>query len=331
MKKTARGSATAAIIVLVFACVAALLVMNRQRISDQILFWQYKPTAAVQQLAKNSGLNDRGTFYLYVAQPLVESKASFGTVCQNQDPTTAVLGCYVNDRIYVYDVTDERLKGVKAVTAAHEMLHAVYARLSDSEKKRVNSMVETAYASVKDQDDLRARMAVYAKTEPGERDNELHSVLGTEVGSLPTELENYYKQYFQDRQESVRAHAAYQSVFTTIQDKAKQLEAELTHLQSDIESSKQQYEQHLAATNAQISSFNARAREGGGFASEGEFTRTRLQLVAAVDELSQERATINAMIETFNAKNSQLAQLDTQVQELNQSIDSSLPTVPTLQ
>ena len=36
---------------------------------------------------------------------------------------------------YIYNVNDERLNGLKEVTAAHEMLHAAYERLPESDKK----------------------------------------------------------------------------------------------------------------------------------------------------------------------------------------------------
>ena len=37
---------------------------------------------------------------------------------------TAVLGCYANREISIFNVTDQRLDGIREVTAAHEMLHA---------------------------------------------------------------------------------------------------------------------------------------------------------------------------------------------------------------
>ncbi len=47
----------------------------------------------------------------------------------------AILGCYnpSSRDIYIYNVTNSELDGVKEVTAAHEMLHAAWERLSESE------------------------------------------------------------------------------------------------------------------------------------------------------------------------------------------------------
>lgn len=312
------------------AAVTLAAVLNRQAIIDQITFWQFHPSSAVQQLDSEAGLNAHGTFLLYSAQASIKEKSQFGTLCRNSDPSTSVLGCYVNNRIYVYDVTDTRLEGIKAVTAAHEMLHAAYARLSNSEKNNVDSMIDAAYVKLQNQDGLKARMAIYAKTEPGQRDNELHSVMGTEIGDLPSDLEQYYQQYFTDRSKVVAAHAAYQSVFDSIQNKASQLAAELTTLKTEITAAKVQYNADASAAQMAISAFNTRANNSNGFSSEESFDSARAALSRQVNAVDNERSKLNDQIDEFNIKNQQLSALDTQAKNLNNSIDSSLPASPQL-
>ena len=324
-----RGSKTGLGILLACALLALILVINKQRITDQILFWQFTPTQEIQQLASQSSLSENGKFYLYVTHPQIKSKDEFGTVCENRDPSTSILGCYVNDRVYIYNVSNPELHGIQAVTAAHEMLHAVYVRLGATEKANINRELDAAYEGLKDRNDLKERMAVYAKTEPGERDNELHSVLGTEVQNLPESLEKYYRQYFNDRSKLIAVHAAYQHVFTSLQNKAKTLEQELTNLQVTIENDKKTYEQNLATTNNAIADFNSSASTGG-FRSQAAFAQARAELVRQVEELDALRSSINSSIEMFNAKNTELASLDTQAKRLNQSIDSRLPEAPRL-
>jgi hypothetical protein len=46
------------------------------------------------------------------------------------------------------------------------------------------------------------------ETSPEDRRDEAHSLLGTEYEDLPTELEQYYSQYFSDRSKVVAAEAA---------------------------------------------------------------------------------------------------------------------------
>ena len=54
-----------------------------------------------------------------------------------------MLGCYHSnqDGIFLYNVQDARLAGVQQVTAAHEMLHAAYDRLSTKDKNYVDGLL----------------------------------------------------------------------------------------------------------------------------------------------------------------------------------------------
>lgn len=325
--QNSRGFAASFIILVVAVCLASLAIIYRQTIVDHVVALEFHPAAGVMELASKAGMNANGKFIYRASQPEIDSRTDFNAVCANKDSQTAVLGCYVNNRIYIYDVTDSRLAGIKTVTAAHEMLHAAYARLSPSERTKVNSMVEAAYQKLQDQDDLKARMAIYAKTEPGERDNELHSVLGTEVGNLPNDLENYYKQYFSDRGKVVAAHAAYQSIFTNLQDKADAIQAQMKQLQSQIETSSASYTSAVTKLNSDIQSFNKQA-EAGDFVSQSDFASARDSLQARAGSLETQRESINTMIATYNALNKQLAAVAQQDQQLNQNMNSSLPAAP---
>ncbi|HEU0266358.1 MAG TPA: hypothetical protein VFQ70_01915 [Candidatus Saccharimonadaceae bacterium] len=326
-QRSSRGSAAGFIILIIAVCLASFAIIYRQTIVDHVVALEFQPGPGVMQLATNAGMNNNGKFIYRASQPEIDTRSNFNAVCANKDAQTAVLGCYVNDRIYIYDVTDPQLAGIKTVTAAHEMLHAAYARLSPSERTHVDSMVEAAYQKLQGQDDLKARMAIYAKTEPGERDNELHSVLGTEIGNLPSDLENYYKQYFSDRAKVVAAHAAYQSVFTNLQSEASTIQTQMKQLQVEIESSSANYTAAVNQLNSDIQSFNKRA-EAGDFASQADFTSARNALETRADSLATERDAVNALIDKYNSLNSKLAAIAEQDQQLNQNINSSLPAAP---
>lgn len=114
--------------------VAGWVVLNRQYVVDQLVVWQYQPSSEVAQLAERAQMNDKGTFYFYASEPQLDGTAKFNEVCKRQEENSAILGCFTNGKIFVYNISDKRLNGVEEVTAAHEMLHAVYVRLSSSEK-----------------------------------------------------------------------------------------------------------------------------------------------------------------------------------------------------
>lgn len=274
-------------------------------------------------------MSDQGTFYFYASQPSLESSQDFNNKCGRKEQNTAILGCYDGQRIYIYDVTDRQLDGIREVTAAHEMLHAAYLRMSDGERARVDSLLEAEYATLKDNKDFAERMAFYARTEPGERDNELHSVIGTEVATLSPELEAHYKHYFDDRSKVVDLHTKYASVFADLQNRGDALSARLTSLGNSIEQQSTRYNADVAQLNSDIESFNRRASDGG-FSSQAQFQAERSALVDRAAQLDGRRTAINNDVVAYNNVRQQLQAIASQSEALNRSIDSSLAPAPSI-
>lgn len=309
---------------------AGWLFINRQQVVDQIEVWQYQPSSDIVSLAKRTDMSQTGTFYFYATQPALESASVFNTKCRSQETSTAILGCYNGRNIFIYNVTDTKLDGIREVTAAHEMLHAAYQRMSDSEKQTVNSLLEAEYTKLKNDKDFAERMAFYDRTEPGERDNELHSVIGTEVATISPELEAHYKQYFNDRSIVVGLHTKYASVFTDLQAQGDQLAKQLTDLGNTIEQESLDYNQDVATLNNDIESFNSKARDSGGFSSQDDFDSERAALVARANQLDARRDAINNDISQYETLHQELASIASQSDALNRSINSSLAPAPSL-
>jgi hypothetical protein len=321
---------TAALVIVVLSLLAALLlVANRQYVVDQVSVWQYKPSADIVSLADRSGMSDTGKFYFYASHPKVEDAQAFNSDCGRKEASTAVLGCYNGQSIFVYNVSNGQLDGIKEVTAAHEMLHAAYARMGDAEKTKINKLLEVEYAKLKSNKDIAERFAFYDRTEPGERDNELHSVIGTEIAAISPELEAHYRTYFSNRARVLALHDKYASVFAELQAKGDALTRQLVDLKNAITSQTEAYNASVSALNNDIDSFNQRANSGG-FSSREEFDSERADLVARADQLDATRSTINAEIVQYNSLRKQLKSVASQSNELNQSIDSSLAPAPSL-
>lgn len=306
---------------------AAGLYFNQQYVVDQLSVWQYHPTSEVASFVGRAGMNDRGKFYFYASRPSVDDAQTFNQECDRKEDGIAILGCYSDRRIYIYDVTNDQLKGIKAVTAAHEMLHAAYDRMSTSERSQVDKLLEAEYSKLKDNKDFSERMAFYSRTEPGERDNELHSVIGTEVGQLSPALEAHYKQYFTDRSKVVALHAQYASVFTKLQTESETIVTQMNQLAATIKSQSASYNADVDQLNTDIKSFNDRAKSGG-FSSQAEFQNERAALLARVQTLDTMRQSINADIDRYNDLRGRLAEIASQSEALNRSIDSSLAPAP---
>lgn len=189
------------------------------------LLWYQAPPPIVK-LAKTTTMTDTGRRLFYVNQPQIETQKSAGNLCQ-KSKHTVVLGCYVSGQgIFIQSVADPRLEGVMEVTAAHEMLHAAYHRLSLVEQNRLNKQLRAVYARLSN-GRIKDSIETYQEQDPASVDTELHSILATEVRQLTPELESHYRQYFTDRQQIVVLSEKYEDVFITLRSRAKQLGQQL--------------------------------------------------------------------------------------------------------
>jgi len=316
------------IISLILIVLSLLIVANRQRIIDQITVWQFHATSAITALVDRAGMNSNGKFLYLASQPILDSTQNFNNECDRIENTTSILGCYSNSRIFVYDVTDQKLDGIREVTATHETLHAVYARLDSTEKAKIDVLLEAEYKKLENNKDYSDRMAFYARTEPGERDNELHSVIGTEIANINPDLEKYYDNYFSDRQKVVALNTKYSSVFINLKNHANVLLAQLNALSKSISSGTEKYNSDVKTLNSDIIAFNKRADSGSGFNSQSQFNSERAVLSARVDELDVNRSKIDSDIATYDQILAEYNSLASESKKLYNSIDSTLAPAP---
>lgn len=311
----------AALVVSALIVIAALWVfMNRQYVADLASVWTYTPSAAVTTLEGRTGFTEKGTFAFRATKPAVLAAEEFNSECPRQEVGSPILGCYTgNDRIYIYDVSNAQLDGMKEVTAVHEMLHAVWVRTSESEKARLKNLLLADYQSLAS-DELKKRMDYYQRTEPGEFINELHSIMGTEVTGLTPKLESYYNQFF-SRNDILALHDKYSAVYLGLTNEANNLYAKMEELAKTIDSDTATYTQSAATLSGQINSFNTRANNGG-FNSMSQFYTERAVLVSRSNQLEADRESINATIATYNGYYEQYQAIASQLEVLNNSIDS---------
>lgn len=213
---------------------------QRQDIADWWRLKDYTPPAEIVALADDTTMTDHAKHLLYINHPSLENKENFNAHCSDKSQETAVLGCYHGDRqgIYIYAVTDERLQGVRQVTTAHEMLHQAYDRLSHDEKAEIDALLLKFFEHDLKNDDIRSKLESYKKQGDVVLVNEMHSIFGSEVRSLPAELETYYKKYFTDRSKVVNYSEAYQGEFKRRQDLVKSYDAQLASLKKQINANK---------------------------------------------------------------------------------------------
>lgn len=216
-----------------------------------------KPTSMASQYIDTLKITDFGKYALAGSDPQIESKAQFNALCQPA-ATVIELGCYVGglpDHIYVMQVNDPAVSTVMNVTMAHEFLHAEYNRLTLKKKKEVDALIEKQLAKESSDTNLQKRLAGYAKSEPGQQNNELHSIFGTEYSDLSPELVSYYSQYFKDRKMIVAWSEANTAYINGKQQELQQQKAQIEVDSANLKSLEGRMNTYLAQGN--ISLYNS--------------------------------------------------------------------------
>ena len=317
---------TRGLLVLSFVILPVLVFLNVNAIQDWWKLRGYIPPDAIIGLADADAMTNKARHLFYINHPqLINDKSQLHQQCP-QSEQTIVLGCYhaVQNGIAIFDVTDVRLDGVEEVTAAHEMLHAAYDRLNKEEKENVDTMLNDYFTHQLKDVRIIDTVKSYQKSEPNDVVNEMHSIFGTEISSLPQPLENYYKQYFNNRQQVINFSTGYQSVFTQNQDKLEHFKTQIETLKLQLNKDKQEIER-LQENLAQESK--------------------RMQQLLSDDNAEQ----YNAAVEPYNSKvnnlrtliasyNFRVAQVNNLVEQYNltaynqenlyQSLDTRVPTQP---
>lgn len=328
-KQPERSLAGRFVFSVIILALAAAIFLYRQTIIDQVNVWAFRPSDNVKALAARASFSEQGKYYYFASRPELLPRDNFNEACgAAMSEKTAVLGCYTTQRIYLFDIQDDQLEGIREVTAAHEMLHAAYERLSVSERQRIDDLVETESQKISDPTFV-GLLKEYEKTEPGERNNELHSLIGTQIPAVSPELEAYYRTYFSDRAKVVNLYRAYESVFSGLKSRQESLAQELETLSVQISKEIEQYNSDTAQLNSDVASFNRRAANGE-FATQQAFNAERARLTARQGRLMATRDGLNVTISTFNTKREQLAAINSQAEALNRSINSTLDPLPTI-
>jgi hypothetical protein len=210
---------------------------QHQAIADWVKLHSYQPPSQIAQLARQTTMTPAAQHFFYINHPQIDAASKFNSQCDAREQSI-VLGCYRGGEsgIFILKVTNHKeLNGVMQVTAAHEMLHAAYDRLSDTERNRVDQELQNFYQNGHVSNAIKTEMAAYKRTEPNQVVNEMHSVFGTEIADLPPALEQYYSRYFSDRHKVTADAAHYQAAFRDRRAQIDQLTGQLNTLKSQID------------------------------------------------------------------------------------------------
>jgi hypothetical protein len=231
----------------------------------------------IEDLVAGTTMTPRGRRIFLAASPTIEDAATFAASCGVLKPADVpgtvrvhTSGCYFAGRIHLLAPDRAEARELLYVTAAHELLHAVYAEMGPAERARIDPELEAARAgNVR----LEERLKAY-ETGPT-LVNEIHSLLGAEFDGLSPALEAHYAQFFTSRAAIL---AARQRTLGVLEDRMDQLRAEIDDLDARLEAMRgslrtntqirtyndvvDRYNATVAALNAAVDEYNARL--GGG-------------------------------------------------------------------
>lgn len=313
-----------AVLLGLFAVIAIVLILNRDLILDRILAIGYQPTAEVESIIKDLQLTDLGERILFASRPELQSSEDFNENCPI-DADTATLGCYHLQRIYVYDVQNSSLEGIKQAVMAHELLHAAWERLSDGEKNELTPILVSIYEQ--NLEKFSSHMENYNEET---RVDELHSVIGTElsVDNYPEKLKKHYARYFRQQSRIIGFYNQYNDKFEKIENNSRELASTIQQNLAHINELNQRYMADLSAFNKDCEEFNARAKIPNGFASREAFDSERAVLVQRQTRLKATYQEISELIDNTNKLINEYNENRMRSNKLYESIDSKI-TQPT--
>lgn len=288
----------------------------------QITPKSYKPSSPqIEQLAVDTTMTTKAQQLFYQQDPRIESKQLFHELCRNvshHTEKTILLGCFTSNgyqgKIVLQSVTDPRLTGTMEVVAAHEMLHAAYQQLTTKERSRLAPKLKQAAQRVVETN-LKAVLQEYAEGDPDIYVNELHSHLGTSLGDLGNpELEEYYRQYFRDRQQVVAFAQQSRRVLSQIETQVQALEPELNALEGDLKTEKNAIERTEDDLKASIQNLERMESNLKNLKQQTETALSRGD-TSLIKPFEQERSRFNSAVRDFNG---QVQTLQNRIDQFNQ-------------
>lgn len=311
-----------AVIVVTAVMLVVNFVVQSWTVRDIFAGMWFRPSAQMATMTDGLELTATGERILKATQPALEARESFNEHCDSHESELSLLGCYTEGKIYVYEITEERLAASNKVTLAHELLHAVWERMSVGEREEICKLLEEVKRE--NEEWFRTELIAYAEEAQIE---EVWTRAGTKLRDLPEELEAKYARYFQNRLKIVEFYEEYQAPFRELQARNEELRKLIFSMRDEIERERDGYLAAVAALDAEVDEFNRCADEAGCFATDEEFEERRAGLEETRAELLKERERLNAKIDENNARVEEYEANQMMLGELTDAMNSNAERV----
>jgi DNA repair exonuclease SbcCD ATPase subunit len=308
--------------------IAFVAVFGALRFGPQLVDWfPVKPTShEIKQLADATTMTSEAQQIFYKQTPTIQPKSAFLKECQKLnklDKDQFLLGCYLSNgqsgKIVIESISGPHFKGMMELIAAHEMLHAAYHRLSQSERDALAPRLKKAVHRVTDRH-LAKVLKKYEDTNSDRFVNELHSHLGTELDDLgDADLEQHYRRYFIDRHRVVAFAQQSKAVMNELDDRGDRLKSEIDTLEVSLKSAKQDLkamQQDLAERRQHLDMLHANVIQ---LRKQVEQTdRQDDDWLNAIAQFEQMKSRYNQQVQEYNV---QVQQSQSRADQFNQQVE----------
>ena len=292
--RTHRIIRTIASLVIIASVFVAWRFVNFSAIFDVINAQGYDPSQELAEIIKNLRLTPTGDRIMRGTRADLQDANAFNESCKSHNDTTILLGCYVNGHIFVYNINDHDLRGVREATLAHELLHAAWGRMTNQQKEAIRPSL---YKMYEENEDLRKHLKLYESTEFYD---ELHSIVGAQIESekMPEDLRTHYAVYFTDQNLIANYYHKYNDNLVKTEKRLEELEQLIESTKTAIEERETKYNLTNEQLSKDIADFNSRVEKG--LISYGEYEKQREDLVRRQDAMKTEYAEIQKQLTEYN-------------------------------
>ncbi|MET0788393.1 MAG: hypothetical protein ABWY33_04035 [Cellulomonas sp.] len=233
------------------------------------------PSADVVALADSASLSDEGRALFYGTRPEILDATAFQGRCV--DPETGhgsgAVGCYqpATNTMVLYLPADPRLRGFTVESAAHETLHAAWARLSPADQAVLAPLLEAEVASLPADARVLEQIAGSVGAHPENRPTELFAYVGTQIwrdGGLAPELEAAYGDVVANRSALVAVHTGWEGLLEQLHAEILAASQALSDRQLTNAMDRAQYDADAATLAGYRASYEAQAAEVAALAPE---------------------------------------------------------------
>lgn len=308
-----------AVLVVTAVMLAVNFLVQSWTVRDLFAGMWFRPSEQMAALTEDLELTSTGKRILKATQPALEAKESFNEHCDSHKVELSLLGCYTEGKIYVYEITEEKLAASNKVTLAHELLHAAWERMGAGEQQEIRELLEEVRRG--NEEWFQTELTAYAE---GEQMEEVWTRAGTKLRELPEALEEKYARYFQNRLGIVEFYEEYQAPFWELQERNEELRKLIFAMKDEIERERDAYLVAVAELDAEVEEFNECAEEAGCFGTDEEFEAQRSLLETKRADLLAERERLNAKIDENNARVEEYQANQMMLGELTDAMNSNV-------